>query len=136
MLLAACELEPPPRSQPSTQTQTAPGPTVPPVPDDAAPGALAIDAGVPRDVSAACSAVAVHIANTLIENASDPSAKAELEGGRARIVRKSAEACTTGKWSDETLACFTRATKVDQMQICGQDLAPPKDDDAPSDAGQ
>lgn len=134
VLLAACELEPPPKQPPSTQTQTAPGPKVPSVPIDAAAGAPELDAGgaqavaVAQDVSAACSAIAVHVASTLIENARDPAAKALMDQERPRIVRKTAEACTNDKWSDETLACFTKATTVDEMQICGQNLAPPSDD--------
>ena len=130
VLLAACELVPPPKPQPSSQTAAVPGPTVPVAPPNPADPAAPSPVIAPPPVNAACSAIAVHVAATLIANATDPAARASLEQERTRIVRRTAEACTNDKWSEASISCFAKATTVDEMQICGKDLAAPREDDA------
>jgi hypothetical protein len=137
--LVACEHEPPPKKAPAAQptpppaddpTHAAAPPATPPSAPPTAPPAApptAVDAGVDAlpPVSQDCVDISAHIATVLIAEAKDPSQKATLEQEKTKIIRRSAEACTRDGWKPATLACFTKATTTEQMQVCARDLAAP-----------
>ena len=126
-LLAACEFVPAP--------PPAPAPLAPPrVPQDAPPDtavAVAADAGEPHAdaaliaVTDECVRTSTHIADVLIAGAPDPSLKASYEAARDRIVRATAEACTTQAWSDPEQRCFAQAKVEADLRACEKKFPPP-----------
>ena len=118
--LAACELQPAPKQAPpppSAQPVTTPTPSA--APADAAP---APDAA---DVTHACLDVGVHVAQVLIDGATDPGVKAQYEQARTKIVRATAEACTSQTWTPEAQRCFTTANNVADVRACEKKFPPP-----------
>ncbi len=94
-------------------------PPAPPPPDGGvAPDALLV-------VSQGCIDVGSHVAEILIADAKDPMQKAALEQERAKIVRRSAEACTRDGWSATGQKCFLDAKTSAGMQVCGKNLKAP-----------
>ncbi len=142
--VAACDLQPPPPKKsapPTTATPTdLPPPPVrpdippPPIAADAGVAAVVVDAAVApppidaMETSAPCNDVGVKIATSIIDNAQDPAQKATLTQERDRIVRRVAEACTRDNWSAAARQCFLKAKTAEEMQICGKDLAAPRDE--------
>jgi len=131
----SCDLQPPPKKQP-------PPPAVadlPPPPPDETPGSAAVpppspvDAGMPvappdaLEVTAACTDVGVKIAKTMTDEAQDPAQKAALEQARTQTVRRIAEACTQDSWPASARDCFLTAKTTAEMQVCGQNLAAPRE---------
>lgn len=120
VLLAACELQPPPPPPPLAQ----PGKPTPVVVADAAEAAVVApaDAGAPpadaMRVTEECVATGAHIADVLIANASDPSLKASYEQARDRIVRTTAEACTSQVWTAEAQRCFALSKQKADLEAC------------------
>ncbi|MBA3459809.1 MAG: hypothetical protein H0T46_07600 [Deltaproteobacteria bacterium] len=144
-VLAACEHEPPPKkappavptppppidpanAQPPANPTPTPPPPTPPANANPPPVDAAIDA--PPPVSQDCVDIAAHIADTMIAESKDPQQKAFIEQDKTKIIRRTAEACTRDSWKPEVLACFRKATKMEQMQICAKDLAAPAADTA------
>ncbi|HEY4181627.1 MAG TPA: hypothetical protein VGM90_32510 [Kofleriaceae bacterium] len=136
--LTGCELQPAPQKQPEAQ-RVAPAPA--PVPDaGSVPVALApanplippdvvpVDAPTKPDVSADCNNVGIHVAQMVIDNAPDPAQKAQMEGERERIIRKTSEACTQDRWPKVSIECFIAAKSMPELQECGKNLAAPKED--------
>jgi hypothetical protein len=108
----------------------------------AAPAAPALDpsaiAGTrppgrePIEVSPACVEVGSHFAGVFIANATDPGQKSVLEQERTKIVRSTAETCTTQAWSPDAIACF-RATKTQpEITACEQKFLPARAPPAPA----
>lgn len=141
--LGACDLQPPPKKSapPTTATATNLPPPPPTQPDvappvvDAGVAAVVVDAAAPppppidaMETSAACNDVGVKIATSIIDNAQDAAQKATLTQERDRIVRRVAEACTRDNWSAPARECFLKAKTAEEMQICGKDLAAPRDE--------
>ncbi|HEY6037377.1 MAG TPA: hypothetical protein VIV58_24015, partial [Kofleriaceae bacterium] len=128
-MLAACEFVPAP--------PPAPAPAAPPrVPQDAPPNTVAVaavaDGGeAPRPdaaliaVTDECVRTSTHIADVLIAGAPDPSLKASYEAARDRIVRATAEACTTQAWSDAEQRCFAQAKVEADLRACEKKFPPP-----------
>ncbi|MEP6863747.1 MAG: hypothetical protein ABJE66_24180 [Deltaproteobacteria bacterium] len=124
--VAACEFQP------------APPPAPPPVahaPADGAPDSAVVavaDAGEAAKPDAAAIAVtdeclrtSTHIADVLIAGAADPSLKSSYEAARDRIVRATAEACTTQAWSDAEQRCFAQAKVEADLRACEKKFPPP-----------
>ncbi|CAN5843381.1 hypothetical protein BH11MYX2_BH11MYX2_30210 [soil metagenome] len=136
LMLAGCELQPPPQKQPDVQKVAPPTaldaavipvavvPANPLIPPDVVP----VDAPTKPDVSADCNKVGVHVAQMVIDNAPDPAQKAQMEGERDRIVRKTSEACTQDRWPQVSIDCFIAAKSMPGLQECGKNLAAPKED--------
>jgi len=95
----------------------------------AAPPTPPPDAGAPVpdafDVSQQCLDVSAHIADVLIQEQKDPSARAALEQDKTKIIRRAAEGCTRDVWPLTAIQCFTKAQTVAAMEICGKDLKAP-----------
>jgi hypothetical protein len=135
VVLAACDLQPAPKSVPAPAANRAANEPPPPPPGAVAPTPPApppSDAGIVRapadaliDVSAACVEVGSHVAAILIAEAKDPSQSAALEQGRTKIVRATAEACTRDAWSDAAKTCFLQAKTSAALQVCGTNLKAP-----------
>jgi hypothetical protein len=127
--LAACELVPAPPPAPT------PVATVAHAPIDAAPDtavATVGDAGEAEKPDAAviavtdeCVRTSTHIADVLIAGAADPSLKSSYEAARDRIVRATAEACTTQAWSDPEQRCFAQAKVEADLRACEKKFPPP-----------
>jgi hypothetical protein len=123
VLLAACDLQPPPKHKPApTQPGSAAGA---PTPTPALPPDAAAPAPDAFDVTQKCLDVSAHIANVMIEEAKDPSAKAALEQDKTRIIRRAAEGCTRDAWPEAAHTCFMKAETLAAMEICGKDLKAP-----------
>jgi hypothetical protein len=123
LALLACDLQPPKRdrAQPVGSTSSFDAAAEP----DAAVAPPAVDAAPPAsdEPSEACSAVAVHIAQVLIEGESDATQKAMLEQERTRIVRSTAENCHRSGWSDAARTCFLGSKTRQALEDCGRLLA-------------
>lgn len=137
-MVAACDLQPAPKSKASPAPGSAAGSAAPAAPTprpvapagSAAPAGAVVDAGVPAqppvdamDVSERCLAVSEHVATVLIETVQDPAQKAAYVQDRARIVRRSAEACTRDAWKDEMVACLFAARTQQAVQDCARPKA-------------
>ena len=102
LFVAACDLQPPPKAAPA--------------PSQAAPAS---------DVTQACLDAATNFANVLITGTTDQTQRATLEQDRARLVKRTADACTT-KWSDDARACYAAAKDVKDLESCGKLVGPAK----------
>ena len=116
LAVAACDFQPAP-------------PAPPPVVEKpiASPGIAAVavaDGGIVRPdatlivVTDACLQAATHIADVLITSQKDDSLKASYETARDRIVRATAEACTTQNWTPDALKCFAQAKLEADLHAC------------------
>ena len=103
VLLAACDLQPPPKKAP------APPPTAAAIPVDA-------------DETTACTTIAGHIADVLI-SAGDQTSRAALEHDRALLVQRTAEGCNRDHWTDEARSCYGAATDTAALDRCGKLVA-------------
>lgn len=112
LAVAACDFQPAP-------------PAPPPVVEKpiASPGIVA-DGGIVRPdatlivVTDACLQAATHIADVLITSQKDDSLKASYETARDRIVRATAEACTTQNWTTDAQKCFAQAKLEADLHAC------------------
>jgi hypothetical protein len=117
LVVFSCDLKPAPKAR---ESPPAPAKTADPsesaarpapasdVPGDAGAGPSDAGAAVPADAMTVrddCVNAGVRVAEIVIETATDPAQKAALVQDRARIVRRSAEACTRDNWSPEEVAC-------------------------------
>jgi hypothetical protein len=76
-----------------------------------------------------CVRTSTHIAEVLIASAPDASLKANYEQARDRIVRTTAEACTTQSWTADAQRCFAQAKLEVDLHACETKFppsAPPK----------
>jgi hypothetical protein len=115
--LAACDFQPAPPAAPSVVEK----PTAASI--DAAVTTVE-DAGIPRPdatviaVTDACMQTATHIADVLIASQTDESLKSSYETARDRIVRATAEACTTQNWTPDAQKCFAQAKLEADLHAC------------------
>ncbi len=123
--LAACELQPPPPAPPA--------PVATPTPVAAADAAAAVappvDAAAPPDamtVTAECIVTGAHIAEVLIASATDPSLKASYEQARDRIVRTTAEACTSQLWTADAQRCYGLGKLKADLEACEKKFPRPE----------
>jgi hypothetical protein len=107
---AACDLQPPPKTAPAPAPPSAPASDV-----------ARSDAG---DITAACLDAATNFANVLITGTADQTQRATLEQDRARLVKRTAEACSA-KWSDDARACYAAAKDVKDLEGCGKLVVAP-----------
>jgi len=116
IVAGACDFQPPP-----------PKPPAAPPPPAAAADAQLEEVARPKpdagDVSQPCLDAATHFAEVLIAATTDQTQRAALEQDRARLVRKTAEACTS-KWSDGARACYAAAHDLKDLEGCGKLVAP------------
>lgn len=121
-VLAACEIQPPPPKQ-----QTAPAP--PPAPAaEAPPAPKPVPAGsgsAALEVTQACVDISSHIVDVFIEAATDPGLKSVYEQERVKMLRATAEACTSQRWSPEALACYNAGKSAAEIKACEQKFTPP-----------
>ena len=127
-LVAACEFQPapPPAPAPFARPLDAAAVAVVAPPADAgeAPAPVRADAAVVA-VTDECVRTSTHIADVLIAGAADPSLKSSYEAARDRIVRATAEACTTQAWSDAEQRCFALAKVEADLHACEKKFPPP-----------
>jgi hypothetical protein len=137
LALAACELQPPPPKPAPAPASAAAGSAAPPAgsavavaPAPTAPTAPTAPPAPPAappqaDVTPTCLAVGTHIADVLIQSAKDPSLRANYEQARTKVVRASAEACTTQSWSAEAVHCYGVSTVEADIRACEKKFPPP-----------
>lgn len=112
--LAACDFQPAPPAPPAVVEK----------PIDASVASVGEDAGAPRPdaaviaVTDACLQTATHIADVLITSQTDESLKSSYETARDRIVRATAEACTTQNWTPDAQKCFAQAKLEADLHAC------------------
>lgn len=115
LLLASCDLQPPPKAKAQAPSAVADVATPPKQPGN-----------VGKPVTAAeCLAVGEHFAQVLIDTATDPAERAILEQEKTRNVRRQGETCETNQWDEATRTCFLRATTRPALQACITAAAPP-----------
>jgi hypothetical protein len=102
VLVAACDLQPPPPAKQAEPTQVSSAP----------------------DVSATCLDAATNFANVFIAGA-DQTQRASLEQERARLVKRTEEACAA-KWSDGARACYATAKDLKGLEACSKLVAQAK----------
>ena len=129
-VVAACDFQPAPPAVPPVVEKPADAAVVgtsPAMPGGAAPpngGAESIDAGVLRPdatliaVTDACLQTGTHIADVLVSSQADESLKSSYETARDRIVRATAEACTTQNWTRDAQKCFAQAKLEADLHAC------------------
>jgi hypothetical protein len=119
VLLAACDLKPAPKKQP------------PPPP---APAAAQPEAEPPKFVAPSrppslpeepkiattdeCIKVGKYVADVFVASATDPAQKSVFEQERTKIVKATAEACTTQQWSVEARGCYLGAKTPADIKAC------------------
>jgi hypothetical protein len=123
MFLVACDLRPAPKQEPKPPPAPPPAPTVaadaavaPAVPDALADNVITVDANA--EPTAECLAVGEHVASLWIDTAKDVAEKAALIQDRSKLVRKTAEACTTLKWGDAMRTCYLNVATVEALRTC------------------
>jgi hypothetical protein len=128
VMIAACEFQPapPPAPPPVVKPLDASVASVVAPPADAgdAPAPVRADAAVIA-VTDECVRTSTHIADVLIAGAADPSLKSSYEAARDRIVRATAEACTTQAWADAEQRCFAMAKVEADLHACEKKFPPP-----------
>lgn len=126
-LVAACEFQPapPPAPAPVAKPLDASVASVVAPPADATDTPAHSDAAPPINVTDECVRTSTHIADVLIAGAADPSLKSSYEAARDRIVRATAEACTTQAWSDAEQRCFALAKVEADLHACEKKFPPP-----------
>lgn len=106
--LAGCDLQPSPKS-------TAPSGTEP------VATAPVKDASVPPDtlaVTPGCLNVATHVAQVLIDGATDPALRSTYERARTKMVQTMSEACTARGWSTDIQRCYLNSKTEAQARAC------------------
>ena len=129
-LLAACDLQPPPKKAPPSLAP-ADAAIVAVVPDapmpviDAAP--VIVDAGTGRPapdamivVTEDCVQVGVEFARVYIATAVDMAERSAAERDQTRMVRKMAELCTIQNWNPDKRTCWLKATTRDAHKKCAE----------------
>lgn len=112
--LVACDFQPAPPAPPPVVEK----------PADAALAAVVEDVGIVRAdasvvaVTDGCLQTATHIADVLITSQADASLKSSYETARDRIVRATAEACTTQNWTSDAQRCFALAKLETDLHAC------------------
>ncbi len=94
-----------------------------------APPARGVIAGPDVDVTPECLRASEHVASLLVAGAGDPAKRATFVQERARIVRRSAEACTREPWSRDRIGCYEAARTEAAIQECNAKhipVVPPK----------
>lgn len=129
-IAGACDLQPAPKKAPPSATPAVTPPAATPNMPAAVPGdagvALAVgDApAAPKapadamDVTDRCLTLGAHVADVLLNEASDPSKKAALIQDRAKIVRRTAESCTRDAWNEPLISCYLAAKTQVTLQAC------------------
>lgn len=117
--LGGCELEPPPKQAPAPAQ---PQPQTQPV---APSGSGSGSGSAVMPVTEPCLEAASHFAEALIKNANDEPQKHLYEQLRTQTVRRTAEACTTQRWSDAAIRCYSEAVTTDQINACQKLLPQP-----------
>jgi hypothetical protein len=139
VLLAACELQPPPpKQQAAPQQQAAPTPQAPaqqpaqpaepPAPEagSAAGSAAGSGSAAPKiEISEPCLAVGAKVVSVFIDSVADPAQKSVLEQSRATMTRKVGEACTTQGWSEEAQKCYLGTKTPAEIKACEAKYTPP-----------
>jgi hypothetical protein len=127
LLFAACEIRPAPPKQ------AAPPPPPPAAPADAAmaaePQGLGADAGIDAvpaiQISAECLEVGVKLATVFIDSAGDPAQRSIAEQERSNVTRRTGEACTTGRWSENARKCYLATKTPADIKKCETRFTPP-----------
>jgi hypothetical protein len=103
LLVAGCDLQPPPKQAPA-----------PPPASAAAP--------VDADEMTACTTMASHIADVLI-GAADQTSRVALEHDRALLVQRTADGCNRDRWTDDVRSCYAQANDTAALDRCGKLVA-------------
>jgi hypothetical protein len=75
--------------------------------------------------SEACRLVGMHIAEVIIASATDAGQRSIYEQDRTRMVRTTAEACTTNAWSELAIKCYGKAKTAADLKACETKYTPP-----------
>lgn len=125
-LLAACELQPPPKQKPAPSTPPPAVATTPVAPPPVVADAGGAEAPAPKvAISAPCMQVAAKVAQVFIDSAKDPAQRNVYEQERANMTRKTGEACTAQAWSDDARACYLTSKTPADLKACETQYMPP-----------
>ncbi|NVB83741.1 MAG: hypothetical protein HOV81_35530 [Kofleriaceae bacterium] len=128
VLLAACDIQPPPKKQPPPAS-----PTAPESPKFVAPAPPPMLPEQPKtETTAECIDVGKHVAAVFVSSVTDPAQKSVFEQERTKIVKATAEACTTQAWSAEARACYMGAGAPADIKACEAKFPPPAPKNVPT----
>lgn len=128
-LFAACDIQPPPKKQPPpvpASPEPEPQKFVAPAPPPSLPEQPKID------TTNECIEVGKHVAEVFVSSVTDPAQKSVFEQERTKIVKATAEACTTQAWSADARGCYLGATVPADIKACETKFPPPAPKDVPT----
>lgn len=129
LLLAACDIQPPPKKQPAPAPASPTEPEQPRFVAPAPPPSLPEQAKI--DTTAECIETGKHVADVFVASVTDPAQKSVFEQERTKIVKATAEACTTQAWSAEARGCYLAAGTPADIKACETKFPPPVPKDVP-----
>ncbi len=147
LVLVACDLAPPPPKAtqvpasppvpPAPVVKVTPTPPPPITPPAVITPPVVVDAGVPVQadpdaglrpdagslaITPACMTVATRFARIYIDSEKRLAEHAVLEQARPRMISRTAEACSSQQWSQQTLDCFNKAQARPDLDACSRAL--------------
>jgi hypothetical protein len=131
VLGAGCDIQPSPKKEsPATTPTPAPAPTEAPRFVQPTPPALPEQPKV--ETTGDCIEVGKHVAEVFIASATDPAQKSVFEQERTRVVKATAEVCTTQVWSADARGCYMAAKTPAEIKACETQFPgpPPKEQPA------
>jgi hypothetical protein len=128
VLLAACDIQPAPKKQPPPPPGSpAESPKfVAPAPPPSLPEQPKVD------TTKECIEIGKHVAEVFVMSVTDPAQRSVFEQERTKIVRATAEACTTQKWPSEARGCYLAAGTPAEIKACETKFPPPAPTDVPT----
>lgn len=130
LALAACDIQPPPKKQappvPASPTEPEQPKFVAPAPPPSLPEQPKID------TTTECIEVGKHVAEVFVSSVTDPAQKSVFEQERTKIVKATAEACTTQAWSADARGCYLGAKAPADIKACETQFPPPAPKDVPT----
>lgn len=130
LLLAACDIQPAPKRQPPPAPT--PAPQQPEPPKFVAPSPPPSLPEQPKiETTRECIEVGKYVAEVFVASVTDPAQKSVFEQERTKIVKATAEACTTQAWSADARGCYLAAKEPADIKACESRFPAPAPKDVP-----
>jgi hypothetical protein len=126
VLLAACDLQPPPKQQPAPPASATESPKL------VAPAPPSLPEQPKTETTNDCIEVGKHVAAVFVASVTDPAQRSVVEQERTKIVKATAEACTKQAWSAEARGCYLASGSPADIKACEAKFPPPAPEDVPT----